>query len=46
MRFARFVTSTVREGTPGGTGRPMREQAATAESATRVTHEGTPVTAG
>ena len=30
----------------GGTGRPMREKAATTESATRVALEGTPVTAG
>ena len=30
----------------GGTGRPMREQAALGESATRVASEGTPVTAG
>jgi xanthine dehydrogenase accessory factor len=30
----------------GGTGRPMREQAATSEAATRVALEGTPVTAG
>jgi xanthine dehydrogenase accessory factor len=30
----------------GGTGRPMRENAATTESATRVALEGTPVTAG
>ena len=30
----------------GGTGRPMRERAATAESATTVALEGTPVTAG
>jgi xanthine dehydrogenase accessory factor len=29
-----------------GTGRPMREKAATSESATRVALEGTPVTAG
>jgi xanthine dehydrogenase accessory factor len=30
----------------GGTGRPMREQAAMSEAATRVALEGTPVTAG
>jgi len=30
----------------GGTGRPMREQAAMTEGATRVAIEGTPVTAG
>ena len=30
----------------GGTGRPMREQAALAEGSTRVAIEGTPVTAG
>jgi xanthine dehydrogenase accessory factor len=30
----------------GGTGRPMREKAATTQSATRVALEGTPVTAG
>jgi xanthine dehydrogenase accessory factor len=30
----------------GGTGRPMREQAALGETATRVAIEGTPVTAG
>ena len=30
----------------GGTGRPMREQAAMTDSATRVAIEGTPVTAG
>jgi xanthine dehydrogenase accessory factor len=30
----------------GGTGRPMREQAALTEGSTRVAIEGTPVTAG